>query len=351
MGTECEHSGIVSRKAVGVSLQRLIKAECLRGGVTLPLVVQPVVDGVNLVAWAAGNREWIDKHLLKHGGILFRDFNVNGVAEFEEFIQIISGGLMEYQDKATPRSQVTGNIYTATDYPPSYSIFLHNESSFAQSWPMKIFFYCITPAEHGGETPIADVRKVFERIDPKIRERFIQKKVMYVRNFGSGFGLPWETVFQSKDRATMEEYCRRAGIKVEWKAGNRMKTRQVRPAVAKHPRTGEMVWFNHAAVLHVSTLEPKQRDTLVKLFREEDLPNNTYYGDGCHIEPSVLNAVREAYQQETITFPWQEGDILMLDNMLTAHGRRPFRGPRKVVVGMAEPVSWNEIEDSVGESV
>ena len=51
---------------------------------------------------------------------------------------------------------------------------------------------------------------------------------------------------------------------------------------------------------------------------EEDLPNNTYYGDGSPIEPSVLEEIREAYRMETVSFAWQEGDILMLDNMLRA---------------------------------
>jgi hypothetical protein len=51
--------------------------------------------------------------------------------------------------------------------------------------------------------------------------------------------------------------------------------------------------------------------------------------------------VREAYRQETVTFPWQEGDILMLDNMLVAHGRSPFVGSRKIAVGMSETYSYS----------
>jgi hypothetical protein len=48
----------------------------------------------------------------------------------------------------------------------------------------------------------------------------------------------------------------------------------------------------------------------------------------------VLDEIRKIYQQEAAIFPWQEGDVLMLDNMLAAHGRAPFAGSRKVVVGM-----------------
>jgi hypothetical protein len=108
-----------------------------------------------------------------------------------------------------------------------------------------------------GRNTIGNCRQVFAKIDPKIRERFIEKKVMYMRNFGDGFGLPWQTVFQSTEKAKVEEYCRKNGIEFEWKEGDKLRTRQVGPAIIQHPITGEMVWFNHATFFHVSTLEQK----------------------------------------------------------------------------------------------
>lgn len=335
--------GAVRRQGVNVSQAKLIKAAPLMPGNSLPLVFAPTVEGVNLVAWATSNRELVATHLQKHGGILFRNFQVNGVAEFEQFIRTVAGELLEYRDRSSPRSPVQGNIYTSTDYPANQSIFLHSENSYAATWPLKLFFFCVTPAIQGGETPIADTRKLFERIDPKIRDRFIQKQVMYVRNFGDGFGLPWQTVFQTTNPAEVEEFCHNNGIEFEWKQGDKLRTRQVRSCVARHPQTGEMVWFNHAAFFHVSTLEPTIREALLAEFQEEELPHNTYYGDGSSIEPGVLDEIRATYRKETVTFPWQAGDILMLDNMLTAHGRRPFVGSRQVVVGMAEQFSRQDI--------
>src|SRR5262249_8210112 len=152
-----------------------------------------------------------------------------------------------------------------------------------------------------------------------------------------GFGLSWQEVFQTSDKAAVEEHCRRNDIECEWKDGDRLRTRQVRQAVALHPQTGDLIWFNHAAFFHISTLDSPARELLLEEFREEDLPHNTYYGDGSPIENSVLDILREAYTQEKVTFTWQKGDVLLLDNMSVAHGREPFIGIRKVIVGMAEP--------------
>ena len=318
--------------------------EPLFPGKPLPLVCRPVSVGLELTPWAAQNRGLIEAHLSRHGAILFRNFRSDGEDILERFIPAVSGALMEYHDRATPRTEVKGRVYTATDYPADQSIFLHNESSFAQVWPMKIFFHCSVAPQQGGETPVADVRRVLARIGAETRAKFARLGVMVARNFAGGLlGLPWQTVFQTNDRALMEQYCKRAGIRFEWQGENRLRTRQIRPATARHPRTGEEVWFNHAAALHVSTLDPLLRKTLLKMFREETLPNNTYYGDGSPIEDSVLAEIRRAYDDETVAFSWQQGDLLALDNMLAAHGRRPFTGPRKILVGMAEPMSWDEL--------
>ncbi|MDB9510449.1 TauD/TfdA family dioxygenase [Kamptonema animale CS-326] len=330
--------GSISRKAVNLSSEGLIQTEHLQSDSPLPLIVRPTVEGLDLAAWAGSNRQWIEIQLLKYGGILFRSFKVDDVAEFEHFIQTIAGELLEYSFRSTPRTQVSGNIYTSTEYPASQFIPLHNEMSYSLSWPMKIAFFCIKKSAKGGETPIADSRKVFNRIDAKIKDSFAQKRVMYVRNYGEGLDLPWQNVFNTTSKIEVETYCKNLGIQLEWKNNNRLKTSQVCQAVAQHPRTGEMVWFNQAHLFHISNLEPAVREELLATFKSEDLPRNAYYGDGSPIEDSILEEIRGCYQQETVIFSWEEGDVLLLDNMLAAHGRKPYAGSRQVVVGMAEPL-------------
>jgi alpha-ketoglutarate-dependent taurine dioxygenase len=332
-----------SLKSLGIGKRQaitdLVQITPLIAENSLPLLIQATVEGVNLVAWAANNQELIKKSLLQYGGILFRNFQLTEVAEFQQFIRVVAGELLEYSDRSSPRSAIQGKIYTSTDHPANQKILLHSENSYAANWPLKIFFYCVTPAQQGGETPIADIRKIYQKISPAVLEKFAQKQVMYVRNFGDGFGLPWQNVFQTNQPEKVAEFCYQNRIKFAWKAENKLKTYSLRAAIAKHPITGETVWFNHALFFHISSLETTIRESLLAEFGEENLPHNTYYGDGSPIEPEVLDEIRAAYQQETVIFPWLTGDILMLDNMLTAHGRQPFLGNRKVVVGMAEPYS------------
>ncbi len=326
----------VRRKAVSVSQEGLVRRGYLEGAEGFPLVMEPAVEGVNLAGWAAGQRGVIEEELLRHGAILFRGFRVGEVGGFEQFARAVSPDLLDYLERAAPRKEVGSNVYTSTEFPADQHIPMHHEMSYSHNWPTKLWFYCVKAAEQGGATPIADDRKIIKRLDPKIKEIFIRKKVMYTRNYSERLDIPWMDVFQTTDRAKVEEYCRSARTEFEWKDGNRLSTRQVRQAIATHPVAGETVWFNHAHMFHVSNLQPAVRESLLAEFREDELPRNAYCGDGSPIESSVLDEIRGTYQEAAVRFPWREGDILMVDNFLASHGRDPYVGPRSVVVAMAE---------------
>ena len=326
----------IRRKPIRANQDALVKEGALRPDGSLPLLMQPAVDGVNLTEWAGTHREAVRQKLLSHGAILFRGFEVGTVAEFQGFMQALAGELLDYSYRSTPRSQVSGKVYSSTEYPAHQTIPQHNEMSYTRRWPMLLGFFCVEPSPEGGETPIADSHAVFERIDPAVRERFANKSVMYVRNYGDALDLPWQDVFQSDDRAAAEAFCREAGIDFEWKGEDRLRTSQVCQAVAAHPITGQMVWFNQAHLFHVSSLGAEMRDALLHSAGDEEPPRNAYYGDGSPIAEPDLDVIRASYDQETIVFAWQKGDILLLDNMLVSHGRRPYRGSRKIVVAMAE---------------
>ena len=331
------------RKAVRFSQEELVTTSYLNRGQQLPLVMRPNTDKLDLPAWAGDNRAYIEGALGKHGAILFRGFNLESITEFERFIRAVSGDALEYNERSSPRSLISGHIYTSTDYSADKQIFLHNEQSYNLLFPMKILFYCVKASREGGATPIADTRRVLRQISDEVRERFLRRKYMYVRNFGDGFGLDWQEAFQTSSKSKVEEYCHSNQIEYEWRTGNRLRTKQVREVAARHPKTGELVWFNHLTFFHFSTLDRQIQEEMMRAFAEENMPNNTYYGDGQRIEEEVMTHLREAYQKEKVRFDWQEDDILMLDNMLAAHGREAYAGDRSVAVGMAEPWSWDRV--------
>jgi NRPS condensation-like uncharacterized protein/acyl carrier protein/alpha-ketoglutarate-dependent taurine dioxygenase len=327
----------VKPKPVALPQGELIKTEYLHPDELFPLVAKPAVADVDLADWAKNNREFIEAKLLQHGGILFRGFIGPVVSAFEQFALSICSELFgEYGD--LPREGVSGKVYGSTPYPADKAILFHSESSHLHRWPMKIWFFCVQPAQQGGETPIVDCRKIYQLLDPKLREKFAQKQIMYVRNYTDGLDVSWKDFFKTEDKSVVEEYCRQAGMEFEWKAGNNLRTRKIRPAIAKHPKTKEMVFFNQLPLHHISCLDAATRASLLSVFGEENLPRNVYYGDGTPIEDSVMAEIQAVYAQAAVSFPWQAGDILMLDNMLAAHSRNPFIGSRKIVVAMGEMI-------------
>jgi alpha-ketoglutarate-dependent taurine dioxygenase len=331
-------------KTGGIDLMQQVSA----GSVTDPVETGYLLDGValpfvirgrepfSLIDWAKLNSGFLEKELLKAGAILFRNCGISTAEEFECLIETVSGDLLDYSYRSTPRTQVNGKIYTSTEYPPHQSIPLHNENAYSRSWPMRLWFYSLQVAPQGGATPIADSRQIYQSIPADIRDCFVDKGLMYVRNYGTGLDLPWQEVFQTTSRTAVEAYCQGAGIEIEWIGAEQLRTRQCCQVVERHPQTGEMVWFNQAHLFHVSRVPSEVRDWLLSEYGERNLPRNVYHADGSPIDPAMLDEVSAVLEQQSVVFQWLEGDVLLLDNMLAAHGRQAFRGKRRVVVGMAE---------------
>jgi len=174
------------RKAVSLTAENLVEVSPLVPGRTLPMLARPRVAGVNLVQWAGEARSLINSLLLQHGAILFRGFGIQHLDDFESLMRAVSDDLLEYSYQSTPRTSLSKFVYTSTEYHPELTIPLHNEMSYARDWPMKIWFFCVDPAAENGLTPLADSRRVYERIDPAVRTRFAAEGILYVRNYGSG---------------------------------------------------------------------------------------------------------------------------------------------------------------------
>ncbi|MFC5287304.1 TauD/TfdA family dioxygenase [Actinokineospora guangxiensis] len=301
----------------------------------LPLLVEP--DGRGITDLIAERRAELRAGLAERGALLFRGFDIGGVDGFDAVVRALSGEPLLYTERSSPRSTIKGRVYTSTDYPPDEEIFLHNENSYQAAWPLTLFFYCVEPPTSLGATPLADIREVYRLIDPQVRREFEQRGWMLVRNFHADFGAAWQDTFNTTSREEVEEYCSRNGILCQWQGKEGLRTRAVRRAV--HVRPGDDVprWFNHLTFFNVSTLPADLSEGLRAMFAPEELPTNTFYGDGGEIPAEVLDHIRGAYRRATTRFDYHRDDVLVVDNMTAAHGREPFTGPRKIAVAMAEP--------------
>jgi len=284
---------------------------------------------------------WIRETLRGEGAILLRGFPIASVEDFEAARGEFFREPARYVERATPRRQLGENVFTSTEFPPSETIALHNENSYATSWPGVLLFCCLDAPDEGGATPLADVRRVLGRLSKETVSRFVERGGwMLMRNYTPGFGLGWEQAFGTDRREDVDAYCRRADVLAEWRDGEALlRTRQTRAVLARHPASDEIVWFNHVRFWHAWGLAEEVRELMTDEFGPEGLPYGTFYGDGAEIPDAVVEEIDAAYAAEQTSFAWQPGDLLIVDNMLVAHGREPFSGSRRVVVAMGEPIA------------
>ncbi len=293
----------------------------------------------SFIDWYHDNEPMLQEMLLHTGAILFRGIAIDSVETFETVMDAISSRFMAYVDGNSPRTKLTSKVYTSTEYDSTQSITLHNELSYSYQWPAKIFFCCTIPAAVGGETPIADCRKIVQQMNPALVAEIEAKGILYIRNLngGQGFGPSWQDTFETTDKKVVEQFCANAGVQFQWKPDGGLKLTQPSKGIIPHPVTGEKVWFNQIDQFHPSHLQPEIYETLMMIYEnnESELPMYVSFGDGSPISEATVKEILRVSDAVAVANPWQKGDLIMLDNVLTAHGRRPFKGDRKVLVSMS----------------
>jgi len=300
-----------------------------------PLLLEPTDPGLDVVEWVRRNRPLIEEKLARHGGILFRGFAVPDSQAFEAFAEAVQPGLYgSYGD--LPKKEGGQNTYRSTPYPEKKMILFHNESAHQDSWPRKQLFFCELPSPVGGATPVVDCRQLHDRLPAALRERLANKGLLYVRTFTGKLDVSWQHFFKTDQRSEVEARCRSAGIEWRWLAGDELQIRTPCPAIITHPSTGARSFFNQVQLHHIYCLDADVREDLLTLFGLERMPRNVYYGDGSPIEDEVMQLIGELYEACAVRFDWRQGDVILLDNMLVAHARDPFEGPRKIVVAMGD---------------
>lgn len=298
------------------------------------------------IAWATSNRIAIEAHLNRVGVVLIRGFTIGSATEFRAVCAAIRPDLRNYAGGDSPRTGVADQVYTSTEYPAHLEVLLHNELSYAGWSPDRLFFGCMVPSETGGETHIADGREIYARLDPAIRDRFELRGVTYLQHLWDagdipGIGKSWQETFETGDRTAVEMYLRDAKMNFEWtKLG--LRTAATHPAILEHTVSEEKCWHNQADQWHRDMESVKvsiggTEDARVdpRTAGVETLGNHVTYGDGTEIDIADLKHVRDVSQACEILFPWQAGDVMVIDNVMAMHGRKPFTGTRRVLAAMA----------------
>jgi len=287
--------------------------------------------------WAAEHRDALRAAVVQHGSLVVRGLGLRDVAGTEAVFRQL-GSLMTEREAFAPRRTYSDGVYSASKWPPNQHMCMHHELSYTLEFPSLMLFACLIAPTDGGETPLADSPAVLHALPSELVERFERVGWLLIRNYNDDIGASIAEAFGTDDRRTVESYCRHNAIRFEWQADGALRTWQRRSAVVHHPLTGQQCWFNQIAFLNEWTMDPEVRDYLVDTYGEDGLPFNTRFGNGDPIGADVVQLIDEVYEANTTRERWQAGDLMLLDNVRTAHARESYEGPREVLVAMAGAV-------------
>ncbi|WP_425282063.1 non-ribosomal peptide synthetase [Streptomyces albofaciens] len=287
--------------------------------------------------WAERHRTAVHAAVAEHGAVLLRGLGVATPADVAAVAAALGIEAMTERERFAPRADHGDGVYGSSEWPAAEPMCMHHELSYATEVPGLLLFGCLTAPASGGRTGVADSQAVMRALPAGLVDRFTRDGWLLTRMYHD-IGVSWTEAFGTGDRAEVDAYCAAAALEHTWLPGDRLRTRQRRAAVVHHPRTGAPVWFNQAAFLNERTLDPVVRDYLVDVYGPEGLPFNTAYGDGTPIDTETVETLNAAYRDATVSEPWQDGDVLLVDNLRMAHSRDPYQGARDVVVVLGDPV-------------
>ncbi|MCN9243419.1 TauD/TfdA family dioxygenase [Streptomyces sp. RY43-2] len=287
--------------------------------------------------WAARHREALRARVTEHGAVLVRGLGLREPAQVGAVFAGLAGELMTEREAFAPRESYGPGLYSSSTWPPNQPMCMHHELSYTLEVPGLMLFACLTAADEGGATGVADAEQMLQALPTTLTERFEREGWLLTRSYNDEIGASLTESFGTEDRAAIEQYCRSRAIDFTWQSDGSLHTRQRRSAVVRHPVTGRRCWFNQIAFLNEWTLAPEVREYLVDVYGEDGLPFNTRFGDGTPISEDIVQQLNATYEEHTRREPWRPGDLMLVDNIRTAHSREPYSGERQVLVAMAEP--------------
>jgi alpha-ketoglutarate-dependent taurine dioxygenase len=305
-------------------------------GASFPLVLQctssPTLDAVT--ARLTEQRQKLDEQAASHGAILFRGFPLATAEDFDRFVAAFGWKNFPYDESLSNAVRVnrTPRVFTANEAPPSVTIFLHHEMAQTPIYPSKLFFFCEQPAEHGGATPLCRSDVLWQRLVERCpefarncRERGLRyTNVMPSENDpNSGMGRSWQSTLRAQTRQQAEARLKGLGYSWEWLDDGCLRaTTPVLPAT-RELSDGRRSFFNQ----------------LIAAFRgwkdsRNDPSKSITFGDGALLDGRAAMIAAELADELSFDLAWQRGDVALVDNYVTMHGRRTFVGTRTVLASL-----------------
>lgn len=308
--------------------------------IKLPVEIQVNQEDPDVfISYYLRNKGKIENLLETSGAIKFCGIHIDSLEIFQRIVNSISNRFMRYVDGNSPRTKLSSNVYTSTEYDKSQKITMHNELSYSAKWPNKLFFSCLQKADTGGETLIADGRKILENMNKDIVSEIRNRGIKYIRNLHSGVGVgpSWQDTFETDNKTQLEGYCKSYSIEFEWGENDSLKLIQLSEGIIKHRNSQKEIWFNQIDQFHPFHLGEEMLETMEIMYDSpQDYPTYVSFGDGKEINESIVLDILKTIDEVTIAPSWQKNELLVVDNELVCHGRNSFTGNRKVLVAMSE---------------
>lgn len=288
--------------------------------------------------WVADHRDELRGIVAEFGSVHVRGLGIEDADEVGDVAERIMARLMTDTEAFASRDSHPRGIYSSSAWPPKQQMCMHHELSYRLEVPGLMMFACLVAPEEGGAIGLADSAAMRQNLPADLVERFEREGWILARNYTDEIGLSVAEAFGTDDRSSVERYCRENSIEIEWQPDGGLRTRQRRRAVVQHPVTGEECWFNQIAFLSEWTLNPEVRGFLIGMYGADALPFNTLYGNGDPLGEEVVQIVNDVYDANAVSEPLRAGDLILVDNIRTAHSRDPYKGPRDVLVAMGDGV-------------
>ncbi len=340
------------RKAAAGTLEDSVVLTPYAPGENYPLFVQPRDPALQSDAGAA--RDWFHAHkneledlLTEAGALVFRGFAINTTDDFTGWMSSYESPRYGYAGGSSPRKQLAARVYESTHAAAEDKIQMHQEMAYLPVWPSRVAFWCNVPSVSGGETFVADMRKVTADLPQAFVEEVEERGIAYKRNFrdravSTGIDYldmihrSWQDSFSADDIdkaiATMQEM----GFEAERLADGSLQTAFRNRGLVNHPVTGERLWFNQVATNSMGKEAIGHRLPVYEGYYGETKPRPylVTYADDTHIPLDYIDALFATLKRHVVAFPWSKGDLLFLDNHFSAHGRNSFTGYRDIQVSL-----------------